>query len=144
MDWLMSKLGFKREMEVETPKDISEPVISFLKVFESNPRRFKVKETFHTSGVICGGYSPYKLIDTYSKESFKFQRSWHYYPEDRLYGIKDLPDFLTFDEKKLVIKTIWEYYSGRKSKLEYLKGIRKERNKSKERKRLTKIYQEEV
>lgn len=143
MDWLMSKLGFKHEVEVETPKNISEPVISFLKVFESNPRRFKIRPIPTPNSVAIEGYRSQEMVDNHTKESFKFLQKWYYNPEDGLYGTKDLPDFLTSDEKKLVIKTIWDSFQERKARFEYLKGIRKERNNSKERKRLTKIYQEE-
>jgi len=155
MEWLnlLNRLAAKRvklkesklkesEDLVETTSDISEPVISFLKVFESNPRRFKIKYTKTSAHDACGGYRAFELTDTYTKERFPYLSRWFYNYEEGLYGIKDLPNFLTLDEQKLIIKTIRNYYVERGIRLRYLKSIRTKRKQANERKRLTKIYRE--
>lgn len=149
MEWLnwLHKLAAKRIKLKETSQvaatpDISEPVISFLKVFESNPRRFKIKYTKTSADDACDGYTAYNFVDTLTKERFSYLHRF-YNPEKDLYGIKGLPDYLTQDEKKLIVDTLWHHYTDRKNRFVHLKSIRTKRKQANERKRLTKIYREE-
>lgn len=52
-----------QEQDTTLHKDVSEPVLSFLRVFEENPKRFKVTEKYAYGKVI------YEMFDTHSKES---------------------------------------------------------------------------
>lgn len=57
------------ESAKEAPKNIAEPVISFVECFKKNPRRFKMKADF-----INGGGIRYYLIDRYSSKRFLLSR----------------------------------------------------------------------
>lgn len=141
----MSKIGFKRkiEVEVETPKNISEPVISFLKVFESNPRRFKVFMQPTTAGEAHYCFQAYKLSDKVTGENWRFLVRPAFYGYNGRY--EELPAYLTEDEKALIIDKIISYFNVRKEKLEKLNKVREQRKLNKERDRLKTIYcKEEV
>lgn len=117
-------------------KDISEPVISFLKVFENNPKRFKIVGV----SVDSWNSATYNFIDTFNSESWHFTRRW-FCTGGYTYS---LPSFLTKAEKSLIVERLESYYSGRKKRLTELKELRRQRALNKERDRLTKIYEKDV
>ena len=113
-------------------KDISEPVISFLKVFENNPKRFKIVSTLSAGWFNIESWT---FTDTSNLESWRFTRRLDYYGGHEYL----LPNFLTKAEESLIVERLESYYLGRK---ERLKELRKQRTINRERDRLTKIYQE--
>lgn len=132
-------------------KDISEPVLAFVKCVRENPKRFEVESDismwFSVSYVEPKEYTAYRLWDKVTDEGWYLRGRHHYSPyffyttpgqnASRFY--KD-PSFLTVDEKEYVLKevsSIMEYRIERKNKLE---EIRKDRRIRDERNRLKEIY----
>lgn len=130
----------------ETPvpeKDISEPVTSFIKCFEANPRRFKVEQPVikELDCPVLSTYasrSKYKLIDKKTGESWKvFLVSYYQYNNKVVDN-----EWLTQDEVDLLTLTIVGYYASRSEKLRAIKIQKHNAKMMKERDRLTKIYKE--
>lgn len=117
--------------------DISEPVISFLKCFKENPKRFRLGTRSEGSFYITS-YKRSLFIDLKTKEKWDVTVRW--------YG-SDLPTFdienaqwMTSNEKYLISNTLRDYYIDRGLKLHTIRLERKARKIKKERDRLTAIY----
>lgn len=148
-------------IECQVEPVISEPVISFIKVIQSNPKRFKLCDIS-----VDGGWAPYgnnrvyhhqvfRLVDNHTKEFWNIteRKSIEYLGIKYIggdYAFKEkseyvgLPEFLTKDEKDELIRVVGAIFRDKKNKLKTLKDLRKARVWEKERNRLTKIYQGEI
>lgn len=130
--------------------DISEPVLSFVKCVQENPKRFNAySDTNHCYIMSTNNPEDYKAYKIYDKVA---EKGWYlcgcYYSNVWFIGgypgeggpMYSDPFFLTEDEKSFIIrevKAIMQYRGGRKEKLEQ---IRKERRIRDERNRLKEIY----
>lgn len=115
-------------------KGVSEPVISFIKCFKENPKRFTFKLSSY-NGVTC----TYLCKDTLTQESWEVKRG-NYKHDNPYKGFYQFPAFLTPQETFLLFNTIYDYLHSEKLKLEQLEGVRRQRVKDKERKRLIEVY----
>lgn len=133
--------------------NISEPVISFLKVFNENPKRFKLEQTLRMFGDAVGGFqSGYKLTDNILKESWAIEVD-QYYNRPR-YSLKiahikiysdgyfGWPQWMTREEREYVFLNLRSYYINRRNTLDALLKDRVKRIQDKERQRLMKLYTE--
>lgn len=131
-------------------KDISEPVLSFVKCVRENPKRFIAESSesahYFLSNMNIEDYCGYKIYDKIAKKGWYllgkyFSNAWfvHGYPGEGGCFYND-PFFLTQDEKAYIlteVKIIMNYRIERKYKLEQ---IRKDRRIRDERSRLKEIY----
>lgn len=133
-------------------KDISEPVLSFVKCVRENPKRFVVKADYEYFGLkisnnlVIRSTEPERyhfcLEDKVTKESWTlckdivlsfysgFKESKHTYN----------PEWLTEDEKEYLITSIKTIFHDRRDRKEKLQDIRKQRRIRDERNRLKEIY----
>lgn len=108
----------------ESPKNIAEPVISFVECFKKNPRRFELSQLKH----YCNGY---KLKDKFINKEFTVFLS----------NLSDKKFFsgagfeLTEDEKEYIFGSIKSYYAERRDRYLEIKGQRS-------RKKLYEIYKQ--
>lgn len=116
-------------------KGVSEPVISFIKCFKENPKRFTFKFSSY-NGMTC----TYLFKDTFTEESWEIKGKFMYGNDYAYKGFYQFPDFLTSQETFLLFSIVSDYLHSRKLKLEQLKSIRRQRVKDKERKRLIEVY----
>ena len=143
---------YKRKVEKEyegkapAPRelDISEPVVSFVKTFKENPKRFTYVKDKDRENIINSRVSYIRkiLTDTFTKEVFEIT-------EINLCKWKlNHPNIiLTEDEIDYIDKEIVTPYNERKAKYVETKlnreCVQEKRKELKERRRLTKIYQQE-
>lgn len=141
--------------KVKPPKvdrDISEPVLSFVKCVRENPKRFVVKSDYEyfgfrvTNNLVIRSTDPERyhfcLEDKVTKESWTLCKEvlLSFYDGFKETNHTYNPEWLTEDEKEYLItsvKTIFHDRRDRKEKLEY---IRKQRRIRDERNRLKGIY----
>lgn len=129
---------------------ISEPVISFLKVFSENPKRFKLEQTFtRVENTESGFQSGYKLTDTALIESWEIERDQYYRPRHyslsahtEIYsnGYVGWPKWMTQEEREYVFLNLRSYYINRKNTRDALLKDRAKRKQDKERQRLMNLY----
>lgn len=113
-------------------KDISEPVISFIKVFEKTPRRFKISVGFGshiltdkvTGRMFCHGYNHCSIS---CRKTF---RKSVIFEGEVVHG-EDL-DWLSEDEKIYLEDYFKEYLTKRKVKLKKIKDTRKRKQLSRD------------
>lgn len=136
-------------------KNISEPIISFVRCVQENPKRFRViygneymplfsDEKTRKNKVLPDGYT-YTLKDLQTKEEWTlcdglYGRTPLFYFKERDYKHTINPEWLTYDEREYIIvsiKTIFKNRQGRKDKVVQL---RKDRRIRDERNRLKGIY----
>lgn len=136
-------------------KDISEPIISFVKCVQENPKRFKVIFDYEYCGLesykgsITRSNTPtiyhYCLQDTKTKESWTFVKDTTYplYLKSKSGEGKNSynPEWITTDERYYLIESIKTIFHNRKDRKEKLDQIRKDRRIRDERNRLKEIYQ---
>lgn len=137
------ELGFpvlKREdilpmLEVKPPKpdkDISEPVLSFIRLYKDNHRRFNI--TLETcSGLGFIKYT-YKLFDRVENKSFSIVES-HGFMES-VFRQSTGTKWMTEDEMEFCFREIREFWDTRRKKIQTKQNIRA-------RERLTKLYKGE-
>lgn len=116
-------------------KDISEPVLSFIKLYKENPKRFKVKrEVSCTNATI---FYKYSLLDTVNKKLFTASKR-HYYMSLTVKGweLGVNTGWATQDEMQEVFDVILEERESRYKAL-------KDKKHSLQRERLTKLYKGE-
>lgn len=142
--------------EVKPPKaekDISEPVLSFVKCVLKNPKRFKVIYDFeHYEYVVNKGLMEkdkkpttyvYSLTDMKTGESWVITKDRSYfscYPVELEATHTINPEWLTEDEREYLIESIKVIFHNRKDRKLKLEQIRKERRIRDERNRLKDIY----
>lgn len=132
------KRKVEKEYEGKEPArelDISEPVVSFVKTFKENPKRFTYINDNDEGYVYVLNIDRKVLTDTFTGEVFKIKeindRWWDLlYPEIKL----------TADEIDYIDREIMKPYRKRKNRYHRIVNERKELQ---ERRRLTKIYQQE-
>jgi hypothetical protein len=120
------------------PKNISEPVISFVECVRNNPRRFKLTESQTT-------INPYRwtilrmytLKDKFSGEVFTASRETDYRYGETTWKF---PTFVTKDEGDFLAEQLPIIFSGKLKNLVRLKTLREERKTRVERDRLKSIY----
>lgn len=129
-------------LEGSEEKDISEPVISFLKELKSNPKRFTVSIRVNK----VGGFSDVikcKIRDNLTEEVFRvdyFPRNWKMNGD---YFVNITHKWLTTDELRYVAKHFVDTRSRRwKAVVNKRIDLRKRRNDA-ERARLEAIYKKE-
>ena len=115
------------------PKNISEPIISFVRTVENNPKRFKIKRDCIN---ISSRYYEYVLLDCKTKECFAFRVLWSYTSEVRY----RLPEYVTSDEKEYIIDSLTKVFQRKTERLSELREQRSKRKGEKERSRLKSIY----
>ncbi len=127
---------------------VSEPVISFVKVFFNNPKRFILKELEEYERSYYKVSMEYSLVDKQTKEEYKI----HLLKYPAIMGIEkkvitwcsDNISFLTDDENEYLVRTVVKFYEGRSDILRKYRIARRERVKLKtlqqQRDRLSKIY----
>lgn len=122
------------------PKDISEPVISFVECVRNNPRRFKLTEAESQQTTQWHQYTRlrvYTLKDKFSGEVFTAFRETDYrYGEANW----EFPTFVTKDGGDFLAEQLPIIFSGKLKNLVRLKTLRKERKVRVERDRLKSIY----
>ena len=117
----------------EPPKDISEPILSFIECVKENPRRFKLKQFF--SPVVGDYKTTYHVIDKVANITYKVvwdgSRSW---------TGNNLPItcsvYLTADEKEVLWYLFQDYFYNQAS----IKGDLVGERKMRERNKLKSIY----
>lgn len=119
----------------ENEPDISEPVTSFLKCFNSTPKRFKLVRSDTDSRRL----SKYQFNDLETNESWKITIWGGGYHGCKIHDT----NWMTSDEQKLIVKTITNYYIKRNYKRLSILAKRYARKMEKERSRLTAIYKED-
>jgi FMN-dependent NADH-azoreductase len=114
------------EQEVKLESNIQEPVISFIKCFKANPKRF----------VFDWNADNRWMVDTTTNEVFNFVFSWDY---NR--GLTRV-DNLDLNKKELeyLHNNITSVLDERKSRKNSIIQIRKNRTNIKNRERLTQVY----
>jgi hypothetical protein len=129
--------------------NISEPVISFLKVFNENPKRFKLEERFTRLQNPEAGFNNgcgYNLTDNILKESWAIELDqYHQRPRtvctkiysDTYFG---WPEWMTREEREYVFLNLRSYYINRRNTRDTLIKDRAKRIQDKERARLMKLY----
>ena len=148
LEWYFFPLR-KPDLEVEAllkevedskllPKDISEPVISFVECVRNNTRRFKLTEVAaKTQQQRYTFLKMYTLKDRFSGEVFTaFQETDYRYDETNW----EFPTFVTKDEGDFLAEQLPIIFSGKLKNLVSLKTLRKERKTRVERDRLKSIY----
>jgi hypothetical protein len=129
-------------------KDVSEPVLSFIKCVKNNPKRFEVNRyNSHASSMAMGSYNirPYDFyaFTVWDKE---INRGWFikgqffYAPGGDLSKKFEEATFLTDTEKSWLISGIQSIYSARRDTYNEIIKSRKERNKLAQRNSLKEIY----
>lgn len=142
MKWFkaLKKWATETATEVEIKalnKDVSEPVISFIRTFNANPKRFKVVALTTTK---MGDLFPIHRHSDHPMHKFKFKdkvtgEEWSFsscVPHDLVYDLYcgldtnrrvyiayynktwiEGSSYLTSDEKELIIKTIYDWHFKR-------------------------------
>jgi hypothetical protein len=128
---------FKSKKEVfevpvvqEPPKDISEPVLSFIECVKENPRRFKLKQFF---GLVIGDYrTTYCVTDKVADITYKVV--W----DGRGSGSFPITCsvYLTQDEKEVLWYLFQNYFYNQAS----IKGELIRKRKVRERDKLKSVY----
>lgn len=141
----------EEEPAKEEQVKISEPVISFLKVFNENPKRFKLEQTLtRVENTEAGFQSGYKLTDKILKESWEIERNQYYrtphyhsriaYIEIYSNGYVGWPEWMTQEEREYVFLNLRSYYINRRNTRDALLKDRAKRSQEKERQRLKDLY----
>jgi hypothetical protein len=116
------------EVVVETPKDISEPVISFVECVKNNPRRFRLKVEYSVSH--WAGW--YLITDKVENITWKVKVISSGYGKDKY----SCDTYFTPDEKEL-LRGVFTDYFGNQAKMK--RDLRLKRGMAK-RDRLKSIY----
>lgn len=149
-DQLSKDIGKVLEVKQAKGKNISEPVLSFVKCVQENPKRFLAESSesihYYLSGVNPEDSRGYKIYDKVAKKGWYllgkyFSNPWfvHGYPGEGGPFYND-PFFLTEDEKAYILKEVKLVMEHRGERKVRLNQIRKERRIRDERSRLKEIY----
>ncbi|WOZ57439.1 hypothetical protein [Pseudomonas phage vB_PseuGesM_254] len=177
MKWWKSLKKWATETAVEVElkalnKDVSEPVISFLRTFNANPKRFKVipltdfKSNYHkyltTGRHVSPTMDKFKFVDKVTKDGWTFSSHvpielivdlcWGTstqrtdpYPR----GLTIIHDsgFLTEDEKEIIISTVYNWHCSRvlnKISYSHRHRVRREKIQAIEAKKKAEIERERL
>lgn len=181
MNWFKQLLGISDKMETDynglpkvtcnipmpkvkppkADKDISEPILSFVKCVQENPKRFRIISDYSHNRFMCyqSGTKPPPLPELpqdyfYILKDLKTNESWSLYGGD---GVRVMcystntyrdegkhtsnPEWLTRDERVYLINSIKTIFKNREGRKERVTQLRKERRVRDERNRLKEIYQ---
>lgn len=117
------------ESAKEAPKNIAEPVISFIECFKKNPKRFKLSYLKKDDvQYYCNGY---KLKDKFINKEFAVFLS--NFSDKKFFSGAGFE--LTEDEKEYIFGSIESYYAERRDRYLEIKGQRN-------RKKLYEIYKQ--
>lgn len=130
---------------------IREPVLSFLKVFKEDPKRFRLTQKTVSKDYLgldlLIGNGEYELTDLVTGEVFRWHTNNHSYRgyRGKNHGVvMESHLWLESNEVTHLNFEMREYFQLRKSKLNSLKSQRRDRVNNKERARLKKVYGGEV
>lgn len=112
--------------------NISEPVISFLKCFKNNPKRFNIR--IYGEEVIAED-KKLSIVFIYSEQFHNF------IPYEK--QLVDLMDTITLEEFNFLKEEMRPYFEQREVRYEKILQFRRKRDSIKLRGYLTKVYQEE-
>lgn len=125
--------------KTEKPKDISEPVISFVECVKKNPKRFEVNEILDHLSVSHVNISKISVKDFYTGDIFETTKTEFYLLSGIQTVFKNFSVF-TVDEVEYVYKELRKIYSKRLERKNKILSLRAERKNKKERERLMKVY----
>lgn len=130
----------KDRFQVKTPrveKDISEPVLSFIKCVRENPKRFCLIYNYEFK---LDYY--FSLQDKNTKEGWTLSKGNIQYVCASSWCLTHTtnPEWLTEDEKEYLITSIKTIFHDRRDRKQKLQDIRKQRRIRDERNRLKEIY----
>lgn len=134
--------GQAKEIEAS---NVSEPVISFVKAFKANPKRFKIKYDMDNYTLMDPAYI---LTDTKEQLSWRFTllpRSYDIRRRDMIKTIQyrvvyGAPSFLSDNELRYIIDNMYPYYEDREKRFIAIRCDRMTRLHTKQRKALMKVY----
>ena len=119
--------------------NISEPVISFLKCFKDNPKRFKVSCGLYTVEMSMNITQTYFITDKENGIKYKYSAC----PlRDERNDCIDARKLLSHQEITHVISVFEAEFKDRQERYNQILKQRKQRERVKLRNRLTKIYQQ--
>lgn len=118
------------------PKNVGEPVISFVKCVKNNPSRFRVFNA-KTTLPKTGRANLYLLKDRVTKEQFGFSMY-------KVIHIWETSNWLSKEEEVYLCEQLYPLFYARQERLNQIKQFRKGRvinkEKNQERQRLIKLY----
>lgn len=125
----------------ERKPNISEPVISFVETFKTNPKRFKVVKNWETS-LITNHVQSFTLKDKYNKLQWDFNvdNRFDTFGVNRGGRVSYYPKLLTRDEADFIYKELSPVFNNRLKRYRDLWDERFERKANKEREALKKVY----
>jgi len=147
-DWI-SMLNDLKKIKEEGIGEVSEPVISFIKTFKDNPKRFKITLAEDTMFDSFG--DRFKSYMFYQKPSIhlrltdkKVDLYWDFflvnkffnsrlYLQEELHPLYNYPKFLNEKEARLIYQKFYEYGKYREGRYKQLKSNR-------QREALKKVY----
>lgn len=115
--------------------NIGEPVSSFLKCVQENPRRFRLEKIKRQPGTRISR-NKYIFTDKLTCESWNVVVDAYSTP--LLYG--STIEWMTHEECRYVAKSISDIYTGRHDRLSHIRAIRYKRTTESERQRLIGVY----
>lgn len=146
-EWIKNYFSVKEEQPLIIRLDISEPVISFMKCVENNPKRFEVNQYYtHSQNISLSGYiRPYQfeaftIWDKEINRGWSIKGQFFYNPEEELNKKYEDAGFLTNTEKSWLISEIRQVYNARVERYNQIINTRKQRRIRDERNRLKEIY----
>lgn len=131
-----TKRSVNEEEKAPYVQDVSEPVVSFLKLFSENPRKFKLSKLGLEESSRGAGFhsTTYELTDTINNMKYRFTSSFKC-------GVSIIGhDWMTYEEKQCVIATISKYFSERGFRLGNIKRGRRDRRYRHQRQKYMEIY----
>ncbi len=126
------------EPEVQEPKDISEPVISFVQCVKDNPKRFKLKDFYENTGSAYFSSRKFILKDRATGEVFEVSLVCSGRRDYWRFG--KLHATITEDELDYIKEELTPVFEAKQEKLYQIQRLRAQRVGSRERQRLMAIY----
>ena len=125
----------EEDNSVKVINDIGEPVLSFVRCFKDNPKRFRVDAYHEHMKIASGGHRLAQLTDkklnkVYTLGTTNIVSS----------GLVDMTGVLTEKEICYIVDTMLDYYTKRARRLSSIKQSRVKRDNSRLRKQLTEVY----
>lgn len=115
---------------------VGEPIISFVELVKSNPKRFKAK--FGYNYEFNGQYS---LTDTLTKETFWYTKHLLYQTGNSVkYGYKGSHSFVTQDEWNYIEQELQDFGTCCRDRATRLSELKLGRKNKRERQRLIGVY----
>lgn len=115
---------------------VGEPIISFVELVKSNPKRFK-------SRFVCdyGFNGQYNLTDTLTKETFWYTKHiWSRIGDTVKYHYRGSHSFVTQDEWKYIEQELQDFDTYCRNRATRLNELKLNRKNKRERQRLIDVY----